>query len=126
LTSPLYDSGEQTDGTPWPENDPSRVAADNRLLRQAADRFPGTASVIDLGQMLSPGGNFARAVDGVPVRCVDGVHLTVPGGEWVGSHILPQVVSLGQAHASTGASEARPALPPQPMPVWYPKLPCGS
>ena len=68
----------------------------------------------------------ARAVDGVPVRCVDGVHLTVPGGEWVGSHILPQVVSLGQAHASTGASQARPALPPQPMPVWYPKLPCGS
>jgi SGNH domain-containing protein len=126
LTSPLYDSGEQIDGTPWPENDPSRVATDNRLLRQAAAQYPGTASVIDLGQMLSPGGHFATAVDGVPVRCADGVHLTVPGGEWVGSRILPQVVSLGQAHASTSASEARSALPPQPVPVWYPKLPCGS
>jgi len=126
LTSPLYDSGEQIDGTPWPENDPSRVATDNRLITQAAGHYPDTASVIDLGQMLSPGGHFSSTVDGVPVRCADGVHLTVPGGEWVGSRILPEIVSLGQAHASTSTSEARVPLPPQAIPAWYSKLPCAS
>jgi peptidoglycan/LPS O-acetylase OafA/YrhL len=126
LTSPLYDSGEQMDGTPWPENNPGRVSTDNRLITKAADRYPDVASVIDFGQMLSPGGHFASAVDGVPMRCTDGVHLTVPGGEWVGKRILPRVVSLGRTHASAAAGQARPVLPPQPIPVWYPKLPCGS
>jgi hypothetical protein len=126
LTSPLYDSGEQVDGLPWPENNPDRVATDNHLLTQAAERYPGVASVIDLGQMLSPGGHFAGTVDGVPVRCADGVHLTVPGGEWVGTRILPQIVSLGRAHASTGVGLKRAPLPPQPVPAWYPELPCGA
>ncbi len=55
--------------------------------------------MIDLGQMLTPGGHFEPSVDNVPMRCADGVHLTIPGGEWVGTRILPQIVTLGQAHA---------------------------
>jgi peptidoglycan/LPS O-acetylase OafA/YrhL len=126
LTSPYYDSGEQPDGTPWPENDPLRVIADNKLLVAAAHLNPGKASVFRLGALLSPGNQFTTSVDGVAARCSDGVHLTVPGGEWVGARLLPTLVSLGRAHSSLHASQARPALPQVAQPWWYSDLPCGT
>jgi peptidoglycan/LPS O-acetylase OafA/YrhL len=126
LTSPLYDSGDQLNGSPWPENDPNRVTVDNRLLTQAVEQHPGVAAVVDLGSMLSPGGRFESFVDDVPVRCGDGVHLTVPGGEWVGTKILPQVVPLGREHATTATALSRAPLAAQSPPWWYPKLPCGT
>jgi len=126
LTSPYYDSGEQGDGQPWPENDPARVTIDNRLLTEVAKRNPGKATVMDLGAMLSPSGRFATLVSGVPVRCTDGVHLTVPGGQYVGARLLPRLVALGRAHGATPRARARKPLPPEPAPWWYPKLPCGT
>jgi hypothetical protein len=125
LTSPYYDSGEQGNGQPWPENSPSRVVTDNRLLTEAVHADPQQASLIDLGSLLSPGGRFATDVDDLPVRCADGVHLAVAGGEWVGSFLMPQLISLGRAHASTPQA-ARAPLPPQTQPWWYSKLPCGT
>ena len=126
LTSPYYDSGEQGDGQPWPENDPARVTADNALLTKAAAGSPSVASVIDLGSMVSPSGRYAADVDGVPLRCGDGVHFTVPGGQWVGERLLPQLVSLGRSHATAPAQVHRSALPPQSQPSWYSSLPCGT
>ncbi len=126
LTSPYYDSGEQPDGSPWPENDPSRVITDNQLLAASARLSPGTASVFNLGSLLSPGNQFNSAVDGVDARCTDGVHMTVPGGEVVGTHLLPELVALGRAHASLPSTASRPALPDIAQPWWYADLPCGT
>ena len=126
LTTPYYQSGEQGDGQPMPENDPSRVSMDNRLLSEAAASEPGAASVVDLGSMLSPSGGFSTVIDGVPVRCSDGIHMTVPGGQWVGERLLPQLVGLGQTHEATASLEHRPPLPPQTQPAWYTKLPCQA
>ena len=126
LTSPYYSTGEQSDGTPWPENDPLRVVADNKLLVAAAHLNPGKVSVFRLGALLSPGNQFTTSVDGVTARCADGVHLTVPGGEWVGARLLPMLVSLGRGHSSLPASQARPTLPQIAQPWWYANLPCGT
>jgi peptidoglycan/LPS O-acetylase OafA/YrhL len=126
LTSPYYDSGEQGDGQPWPENDPTRVVDVNRLLLRAARTDPRTATVIDTGALLDPSHQFATQVDGVPVRCTDGVHFTVPGGQWVGEHLLPRLVSLGRSHAYAAALLHRAPLVPQPPPAWYAGLPCSN
>jgi hypothetical protein len=74
------------------------------------------------------GGYFGVAtdIDNLPVRYGDGVDLTVAGGEWVGSFLLPQLVALGRTHADSPAVATRPALPPQVPPWWFAKLPCGS
>jgi peptidoglycan/LPS O-acetylase OafA/YrhL len=126
LTSPFYDSGEQGNGQPWPENAPGRVATDNRLLYEAAQDDPAHATVFELGSLLSPEGHFATRVEGVTVRCQDGVHMTINGGQWVAARLLPNLVSLGRAHAATAATTARVTVSPEPPPPWYGKLPCGS
>jgi hypothetical protein len=126
LTSPFYDSGEQGDGQPWPENAPARVVTDNRLLTQAARSAPARASVVDLGAFLSPGGHFATDVDGVRARCSDGVHFTVAGGELVASRLMPELRSFGTGHASTQAALARAPLAPEAQPWWYAELPCAT
>jgi hypothetical protein len=102
------------------------VTADNALLKTAVAGSPSVASVIDLGSLVSPSGRYAAKVDGVPLRCGDGVHFTVPGGQWVGQRLLPQLVSLGRSHASSLAQAHRAALPPQSQPSWYSSLPCGT
>ena len=126
LTSPFYDSGEQGDGQPWPENAPVRVTEDNALLKKAAQRAPASTSVIGLGALVSPAGQYATQVDGVSLRCDDGVHFTVAGGQWVGEHLMPELVSLGRSHALAPPQAHRPTLPKQAQPGWYSSLPCGS
>ncbi|HEX3980398.1 MAG TPA: SGNH hydrolase domain-containing protein, partial [Acidimicrobiales bacterium] len=126
LSSPYYDTGDQSDGTPWPENQPARVVEDNRLLAAAARDNRRTTSVFQLGALLSPDNQYKKYVDGVQARCGDGVHLTVPGGEWVGKRLLPKLVALGQTHLSLHSTLSRPALPPQTQPWWYGFLPCKT
>jgi hypothetical protein len=125
LTTPYYQSGEQGDGQPLPENERSRVAVDNDLLSQAAAQDPDTASVFDFGEILSPTGQFVSQVGDIPVRCSDGIHITVPGGQWVGEQLLPRLVALGQAHAVAAVQAHRALLAPQTPPSWYSKLPCA-
>jgi hypothetical protein len=126
LTSPYYDSGEMPDGSPWPENDPARVAIDNKLLAASAHQARGKASVFDLGALLSPDGQFQTTVSGVTARCGDGVHLTEAGGELVAAQLLPKLVALGRDHAQLPSSQSRPVLPVVAQPWWYSELPCGS
>ncbi len=40
LTSPYYNSGEEPDGTPWPENDPTRVVTENKLMEAVGPSVP--------------------------------------------------------------------------------------
>jgi hypothetical protein len=126
LTSPFYESGEQPDGQPLPENDPLRVATDNRLMSLASAHEPQRSTVFDLGAILSPARRFTTEVNGVAVRCSDGIHLTVAGGQWVGARLLPELVTLGRTHALAAAAYHRPPLAPQHPPSWYSKLPCAA
>jgi len=74
FTAPCYDSGEQSDGAPWPEDDSDRLDAYNDLVRKVAAANPQQASLVDLDGVVCPGGRFASAIAGVTVRAPDGVH----------------------------------------------------
>ncbi|HVT41687.1 MAG TPA: acyltransferase family protein, partial [Acidimicrobiales bacterium] len=62
-TTPYYDSGLQPVGTPWPEDDPSRVTIDNATMRAVSGAAPpgaggGRVYVFDLNAVVSPGGKY--------------------------------------------------------------------
>jgi hypothetical protein len=95
-TAPYFDEPEQSNGQPWPEDNPARVDVYNRLLRQVAARFPSTAEVIPLGAHISPGGHYASVVDGVDVRDADGIHFTLAGDRFLRSWLLPQLDGIGK------------------------------
>ncbi len=101
LTSPYYDHGEQPNGEPWPQDDPARVNQLNKLLEQVAARNPGVASVIPLGSYMSPGDRYTTTVDGIDMRWSDGIHISVPGGEYLARLVFPQVIALGRQAAPT-------------------------
>jgi peptidoglycan/LPS O-acetylase OafA/YrhL len=95
------------DGAAFPENAPSRAAAYNADLRVVAGRFPGQTTVVDLNRMLDPDGHYTTDIDGIVVRWPDGVHISIDGGVWLQSKILPTVAALGLEvrHAALTAAE---------------------
>jgi len=99
LTCPYFDSGEQPDGRPWPQEDLARIDRFNAILRRVAAQAPGVVRVVDLGAMLDPHGRFTPVVDGVTVRPSDGVHLTLAAGAWLAPKLLPQFAALAQRAA---------------------------
>jgi len=117
LTAPCFDSGEQPNGQPWPEDDPVRLARYNQLVRQVAAEHPATTRVVDFGAMLCPGGRYAATVDGVQVRDGDGVHIvpTPAAGHWLAARLLPPVVQVGRAQmAGRSLVTAPTAVSPRP------------
>jgi peptidoglycan/LPS O-acetylase OafA/YrhL len=141
LTTPYFDSGSSPSGASWPEDAPGRAALDNQLIREAAGVGGGSvvagagassilqgdghpAYVFDLSRLISPANAYAPAVDGVSVRCGDGVHFTPSGGEFVGLQLLPVLAQLGQTHHGASPSGAWPGHLPPSTPSWYAKLPC--
>ena len=108
-TSPYYDSGLQPSGQPWPEDDATRVAADDSVMRQAVAAVAarragadGAAPDVRLDHLLhaGPPARFSQDVDGVEMRCGDGVHFTAAGGEWVATHCCPSWPSWAGATRS--------------------------
>jgi peptidoglycan/LPS O-acetylase OafA/YrhL len=98
FTMPYVDpSTEAANGTPFPENDPSRVRAFNRLLAAVAASRKNVVTLIDLNKMIDPNGHYQAVIDGVTVRNSDGIHLTKVGGEWLQPSILPTIAALGLA-----------------------------
>jgi peptidoglycan/LPS O-acetylase OafA/YrhL len=109
MTAPFYDSGEQSDGQPLPQDDPARVRDYNRLVRSVADSDPRTVSLVDLNALVSPGGRFASTIGGIVVRAPDGVHFpffdtfddtahapdtaaqTEQFAAWIGPRVLPAI-----------------------------------
>ena len=112
LTAPCFNSGEQPDGTSWPEDDPARIARFNQLVRQVAAEHPATVRVEDFGAMVCPGGVYTTTRDGVQVRDGDGVHIvpTPAAGQWLSAHVLPEVVQVGRLQMA-GRSLVPPATP---------------
>jgi hypothetical protein len=94
LTCPYFFSGYKKSGVLWPEDLPSRVQLFNKILRQAAGRFNGVASVFDLNEILSIKGKYARVISGIPVRTEDGIHLTERGAQFIASSLLPYLTKI--------------------------------
>jgi peptidoglycan/LPS O-acetylase OafA/YrhL len=111
LTAPCYSSGEQPDGSPWPEDSAVRLRAYNDLLYQVAAEYPLRVSVVNLNAKICPGGVYRTTVDGVLVRAPDGVHFpyftaSAPYaaepdnraqarafGKWIGPWLMPKLVA---------------------------------
>jgi peptidoglycan/LPS O-acetylase OafA/YrhL len=98
MTSPCFDSGEQDNGLPWPEDSATRLAEYNAMVRQVAAEHPSTVKVDDLDGLLCPGGMFTTSFDGIQIRDGDGVHIvpTAAAGQWLDAHLLPEVVNVGR------------------------------
>jgi hypothetical protein len=94
LTAPCYDSGEQPDGDPWPEDSASRLAIYNGIVKKVAAASAGT-SLINLNALACPGGQYEQDINGVQVRRADGVHFTESGGNAFAPVIWPEVFAWG-------------------------------
>jgi len=115
MTAPCFDQGEQANGTPFPEDDPRRVLAYNRLVREVAAEFPKRVVLQDLYSMACPGGRFQASVGGVSFR-PDGVHFDFSGRQGLGSallapRILPLWEQLGHEQEAAGGKVVRTPMP---------------
>jgi hypothetical protein len=129
MTSPCFDSGEQDNGLPWPEDSAARLAEYNALVRQVAAEHPATVHLEDFNALLCPGGSFTSSFDGIQVRDGDGVHIvpTAAAGQWLDAQLLPDVIKIGRLQMSGGlltspATSTTPtspttSLPSTPSPV---------
>ncbi|GAA4205091.1 acyltransferase family protein [Actinocatenispora rupis] len=92
LTAPYTHRAEQPDGSLYPEDQPGRVDAWNRLLRSVAGQKHAT--VLDLNHLVCPNGRFTWTVDGLQVRS-DGLHFTPAGVQQViAPWLLPQLAAI--------------------------------
>jgi hypothetical protein len=100
LTAPCTDEGVQPDGAPWPEENPARLAAYNKLLKEVAAEHPLVDSLVNLGTVACPRGRYATTKDGVTIRTVDdGIHFSPEGGAVLAPYVMPQIVAAGRAQA---------------------------
>ena len=117
MTKPCQDTGEQPDGSPWPEDSPKRQAVYNSLLYQVARANPGKVFVQDLNSFVCPEDKFAEDLHGVPVRTSDGVHFRFSepgtGGDYLAPAILPYWEELGHVQElETGGQSIVRSPPP--------------
>ena len=116
MTKPCQSTGEQPDGSPWPEDSPARQAVYNSLLRQVAANNVGKVYLQDLNSYVCPGGTYSATLHGVPVRSPDGVHFVYgqkgTGGDYLAPAILPY---WERAWSSPGGGDPRVEHRPQPF-----------
>jgi hypothetical protein len=120
LTAPCYDSGEQPNGDPWPEDSAARLAIYNGIVEQVAAASPDT-SLINFNAMACPGGQYEQDIDGIQVRMADGVHFTQEGGNVFAPIIWPQVSAWGRPVGAEAHVQA--VQPGQPLPPVQPVQP---
>jgi peptidoglycan/LPS O-acetylase OafA/YrhL len=91
-TEPYNRRGERLDGGLFPEDEPERVTAWNTLLRDVASDHR-RVRVVELGERLTPDGEFTWTAGGTQVRS-DGVHLTPSGvHDWIAPWLVPQLMA---------------------------------
>ena len=98
MTAPCFDSGEQPNGEPWPEDSPARLALYNQMVRQVAAEHPTNVQLEDFSAQLCPGGHFTTSFAGVQIRDGDGVHVVpdAAAGQWLDARVLPDAVGVGR------------------------------
>jgi hypothetical protein len=117
MTTPCYEKIEEPNGTVYPEDDPRRVRAYNRLVHEVASQFPSIVTVQDLYSLACPKGVFQAELHGAPLRSIDGIHFEVSapgtGGDILGPTILPLWERLGHEQEASGGTVMHGALPPR-------------
>jgi hypothetical protein len=94
LTAPYTRRAERLDGGLYPEDQPARVDAWNRLLRRVAEEHAETVTVIDLNRRVCPEGEFTWEIDDLRIRS-DGLHFTEEGvQEWIAPWLMPQLLRI--------------------------------
>jgi peptidoglycan/LPS O-acetylase OafA/YrhL len=94
LTAPYTRRAERRDGSLYPEDEPERVDAWNRLLRRVAEEHPQTVTVIDLNRRVCPDGEFTWSIDDLRIRS-DGLHFTEEGvRRWIAPWLMPKLISI--------------------------------
>jgi peptidoglycan/LPS O-acetylase OafA/YrhL len=103
LTAPCYDSGEQPNGSGWPEDSPKRLAAFNAIVRRVA-ATSANSTLVNFEPLACPSGHYQTYIEGVDAR-YDGVHFTLGGGVVFESSLFPIAEQLGReqmAHITSG------------------------
>jgi len=77
--------------------DPARVQWLNDVWRRYATDHPDV-TLLDLNAHACPGGKYATAIDGVPMR-TDGVHFTLPGARLMWKWLGPAVLDIANGRA---------------------------
>jgi hypothetical protein len=99
LTAPYTRRSETPAGDLYPEDEPARVNAWNRLLHRTAAKYPDTITVLDLNRVVCPEGTFTWRVGDLRIRS-DGLHFTPEGvQQLIAPWLMPQLVRL----ATTGS-----------------------
>ncbi|GIF02685.1 acyltransferase family protein [Actinoplanes siamensis] len=94
LTAAYTRRAERPDGGLYPEDQPERVDAWNRLLRAVAAAHPGKVTVLDLNPVVCPRGAFTWTVGGLRVRS-DGLHYTPAGVQrLIAPWLLPRLAAI--------------------------------
>jgi hypothetical protein len=120
MTSPYYDSAGVLGSVP--EDAPGRVQLDDSILKQVASANPGV-TLFPLGALVTPGGQYTQTLDGVNVRCQDGVHFSPQAGAVIAPTLFPLLHQLA-ASVHVKSAAGAPAVPPV-VPSWYSQLQCG-
>jgi hypothetical protein len=98
------DSGRQPDGSPWPEDSPTRLATYNAIARSVAAKHPKTVRLFDLNRLVCPRGHFMTTIRHMAVRQADGIHIDITAGSFFGPRLWPALIAAGDQ-----AREARHA-----------------
>lgn len=122
MTMPV--SQETIGGHPQQDN-PVRIGRLGRFLRDAAAPHPGQVLVYNLARLLTPGFRYRSGVDGLALRCVDGVHLTPEAGIVVAADLFPRLWRLVGDHRVPGGGHWVGGPLPSSTPSWYSKLACS-
>ncbi|MDQ1651167.1 MAG: hypothetical protein QOI35_367 [Cryptosporangiaceae bacterium] len=102
LTFPYSHRHERPDGGSYPEDQPARIDAWNRLLIQTAAAHSGAVSVAPLGALLSPSGRYQPTLDGIALRS-DGLHFTPAAvRSLIAPWLAPQLRALAAGPAVQG------------------------
>jgi hypothetical protein len=100
IALPCFTIPEQPDGSTAPADAISREARYNALLRAAAARHPGVASVVDMNAQICPGGQVISSWHGVPLRQADGMHFDPRSGPALGQLLVEPLRRLAGAPAT--------------------------
>jgi hypothetical protein len=126
LTAAYTHRAERPDGGLYPEDDPSRVDAWNRLLRTAAAAHPG-ATVLDIDPLVCPDGKFTWRIDGMRVRS-DGLHYTPAAVQRIiAPWLLPRLAAIADGtYAAPSTTPVSPRRPFRPVTAASPSARPGS
>jgi peptidoglycan/LPS O-acetylase OafA/YrhL len=109
LTAAYTHRAEKPDGSLYPEDQPARVDAWNRLVRARAAAHPGKVTVLDLNPVVCPDGKFTWRIDGLRIRS-DGLHYTPAGVQRIiAPWLLPKLAAIATGTYQNGGSSPSPS-----------------